>query len=55
MLTEEEKEILHKAGEILYRVCSSRRDCIGCPLNNDDICYSLCHSFDEIGKKLQKI
>lgn len=55
MLTEEEKEILHIAGKILYRECSNRNDCKGCPLNKRGACSGLDDGFNEIGKALQKI
>ena len=57
MFTEEEKEILHKAGEILYRECLKMKMCADCPRNIYNTCQSISSNdgFDEIGKALQKI
>jgi hypothetical protein len=57
MLTEEEKEILHRAGQILYRECSNIEECKNCPAKFYGVCHSIdSHDgFDEIGKALQII
>jgi hypothetical protein len=55
MFTEEQKEILHKAGEILKQECSSRSECTGCPLNKRGVCPCLDDGFDDIGRALQNI
>ena len=57
MLTKEEKEILHRAGEILNRECSSVKMCEDCPRDIYNACQSLnAHEgFDVIGEVLQEI
>lgn len=57
MLTETERKILHRAGEILHRECSSVKACEDCPRNIYNACQNInAHDgFDEIGKTLQEI
>ena len=57
MLTKEEKEILHKAGEILNRECSKVRMCEECPRDIYNACQSIgdYDGLDVIGEVLQNI
>ena len=57
MITEEEKEILHRAGEILNRECSSVKMCENCPRDIYNACQNIdAHEdFDVIGVVLQEI